>query len=476
LRKGKVSISAVKLWRRFLKQNRRKKKIRERRSGFYRHIKNVIKKAKQKGNLDYSVPKYKPFGSNYSFQSKRQPVLSDDIRFLAERPEAFDGSAMRLPEGGIFLVPKVFSLTANPNESFLFLKRLFVAVYKDIFSISTLDYDQCETLDIDAQMCLDIVLSEFLEYYKTCGRRKIKTTFQRFEPRNFTKSAIGKILFSIGTFENIGRNRVTLPDIVPFHLIRGDNFRHTAGAEREVETTKMVDYIVERYAEMNRTLTWQALNRLSKVIGEILGNAGEHSQRQYRYAIGYFEKTKVKDVEHGIFNFAILSFGTTIYETFKQRESEGWHIISTMKELSEKYTKRLFFLKGSFEEETLWTLYALQEGVTSVPEKKRGNGSINFIESFFSLKGDMANDNSSFLAIMSGNTRITFNGEYQIVEKSRGEGEEPFKMMTFNASGNIEDKPDSKYVTFADNFFPGTLITAKICINFNNIENNGSHG
>ena len=147
-----------------------------------------------------------------------------------------------------------------------------------------------------------------------------------------------------------------------------------------------------------------------------------------------------------------------------------------MKELSEKYTTSGWIKAKEFEEETLWTLYALQEGVTSVPDKKRGNGSINFIESFFSLKGDMEDDHSSFLTIISGNTRITFDGKYQIVEKQRGTEGKTFKMMTFNESGNIEDKPDSKYVTFAGQFFPGTLITAKISINFNNIENGVGHG
>ena len=471
----KASNSGQRAWKKFIKESRRKKKKRERKSAFYRHVYNIIATAKANGK-EFTVPPYKQFGREFHYQAKVRPELSDDIKFLAEKTEAFDRSAMRMPPNGVFRVPEVFSLTQNPNESFLFLKRLFVAFYKDLCKTIVLDYKYCETLDIDAQMCLDIMLSEFLDYYHTCQKRKIKTRFRKFEPQNFSKTAVVKILFSIASFANIGRTLVAVPGIVPFHLIQGDNFDSRAGAEREKEVTRMVDYIVERCAEMNHTLSWQDLNRLSKVLGEILGNAGEHSQRRYRYAVGYFEKKRVGEVEHGIFNFAILSFGRTIYETFKLREQEGWHVISLMKELSHKYTRRMLFFPGKFEEETLWTLYALQEGVTSVQGKKRGNGSINFIESFFSLKGDMANDHLSSLTIMSGNTRIVFDGEYQIVEKSRGPGEEPFKMMTFNESESIEDKPDEKYVTFADNFFPGTLITAKICINFNRIENNNSHG
>lgn len=42
--------------------------------------------------------------------------------------------------------------------------------------------------------------------------------------------------------------------------------------------------------------------------------------------------------------------------------------------------------------------------------------------------------------------------------------------MTFNAVGNIEDIPDDRYVTYTDNKFPGTIITARIFIDEYNTE------
>jgi hypothetical protein len=457
------------------KKSRRKLAKQRRRSGFFRYYFAVIKTAQAKGKQNIDLPKYQVYDGRYSYQSKQQVTFSDNIQYLATIPEAFDKSAMILPSGGRFMVPNPFSLTNNFKESFLFLKRLFFALYADRFEKVFLDFNDCEQIDTDALLCMDILLSEFIEYYGKCWRRKIKTRLREIDPINYQKESIGKVLFSTRTLANIGRKEVKHEGIIPFHLIRGDNFASTAAQEREREVTRMVDYIVESCNAMNRPLTWQAENRLSKVIGEVLVNAAEHSGRKYRYAIGYFEKKKNGETDLGVFNFAILSFGKTIYQNFKGIESEGWHVISRMKELSAKYTSNSWFKEKQFEEETLWTLYALQEGVTSIPDKKRGNGSINFIESFFSLKGDMESDHLSFLTLMSGNTRITFEGKYKIVERQRGSGEKPFKMMTFNDSGNIEDKPDQEYVTFADNFFPGTLITAKICINFNNIETGSGH-
>jgi hypothetical protein len=131
-------------------------------------------------------------------------------------------------------------------------------------------------------------------------------------------------------------------------------------------------------------------------------------------------------------------------------------------------------LKKEFEEETLWTLYALQEGVTSIAPviyKRRGNGSIQFIESFFNIKGRQKNaDEISRMTILSGNTNITFDGTYNITEHKIEI--ENFKYMTFNQSGRIEDKPDKKFVKFVDNYFPGTIISAKILFNEDDIKDN----
>ena len=134
-----------------------------------------------------------------------------------------------------------------------------------------------------------------------------------------------------------------------------------------------------------------------------------------------------------------------------------------MRDLSHQYTQKRIFKFGVLEEETLWTLYALQEGVTSISTaqyRKRGNGSIQFIESFFNLKGNEEDDKMSKMSILSGKTQIIFDGTYNISEKNINS--ENFKVMTFNDSGNIENKPDTKFVKFVPNYFPGTIISARI--------------
>ena len=243
--------------------------------------------------------------------------------------------------------------------------------------------------------------------------------------------------------------------------------------QKDIDTTTLVDYVIECLQRFNKVITPEKLDDLCTVIGETLINAEEHSTTKYRFSIGYFHEIKDNGKHLGLFRLVILNFGKTIYEKFKDPDCPNKDIVVKMRNLSESYSKRNIFLMKAFEEETLWTLYALQEGVTSVaPEihRKRGNGSIQFIESFFNIKGiKMTADNVSRLSILSGNTNITFDGSFNIIE--RPVNGEAFKFMTFNESGNIEDKPDPKYVKFVENYFPGTIISAKILFNEDDFTN-----
>ena len=43
--------------------------------------------------------------------------------------------------------------------------------------------------------------------------------------------------------------------------------------------------------------------------------------------------------------------------------------------------------------------------------------------------------------------------------------------MTFNSDGSIEEKPDNRFVKYEENYFPGTMISVKIRIDYENTEN-----
>lgn len=365
---------------------------------------------------------------------------------------------------GHILVPRIFSLTEAPKESYHFLLSLFGLIYHDAAHTVQLDYAACEKIDLDAQVLMDVLLKDLIWHLEKCRSYGNVRRLQVIEPVNFQKEHILKILVSVGSFRIFKNFKIEVPGIIKYTLCIGSKSLGNAldrASQKEIHTTELIDYVIDCLAAMKRTLTPEATSDLCQVVGEVLINAEEHGTTEHRYSIGFFEK---RDDHSGIFNLVIFNFGQTIYEKFKDPKCPTQHIVNRMKDLSSEYTKKGFFLPAEFEEETLWTLYALQEGVTSqVNYTKRGNGSIRFIESFLNLKGEgLFQDDVSKLVILSGNAKITFDGSYPVAVKERGESK--FKVVSFNNSGSFTEKPDKNYVTFAENYFPGTMIIAKILI------------
>ena len=402
-----------------------------------------------------------------------RPPFSETIKCLATQINAFSPVAKVKPIDNVFDVPTVFSLSDNCAESFAFLQHLFVALYAHQPIRVYIDYQYCKRIDLDASVVLDVILGEFIQNMRACYKTGHRTT-RSVGPINYGRSEIMEILFSIGSYRILKGWSMDFPGIIPFPLRVGT---FSEPGQREVDNTELVSYISKCLGQCERTLTGDAEKELSEIIGEVLANAEEHSTTRRRYLIGYFKLNKDQVDSLGTFNLVVFNFGDTIYEKFKDPACQNQETVNQMRSLSTIYTERGFFArflgKQRFEEESLWTLYALQQGVTRYKDWERGNGTMEFIESFFALKGDNLYDDTSRLTLFSGNTRIIFDGSYapktSIRVNSDGIAEE-VKVMTFNRSGDIREQPDPRFVNFANEFFPGTMISAKICIKPSNTE------
>jgi hypothetical protein len=474
-KRNRQILKSKRAWVQFLKTAKRKERYRLRKVGFKRHQFNMKQRALTEGRK-YKASKRTPF-----FYEKKLPPKPDypqNIKYLLTVPELFSKNQFNQKEDGHLFLPKCFSLIENYEESFDFLKRLFVVLQRNKVDGVILDYSKCERIDVDASICMDVLLAEFIHYINRCRSLGYFDVFSKgIIPINFEKDNILKVLLSIGAFRNIKGVSKKFKDVEGLPVLINDQNREDVWARSEIDQTKIVEYIKRCIRKLGRELPIEEETSFYKVIGEVMSNAEEHGTMPHRFAIGYFQETHNDDEHYGFFNFSIFNFGDTIYQTFKKDECLNKKAVNQMSMLSGEYTKKGWFKKATFEEETLWTLYALQEGVTS-KEKKRGNGSIQYIENFFKLKGDLNKDNISSMVIVSGNTRILFDGEYNIIEKVKEGEKRKYKMITFNKSGDINDEPDKKYVTFAPHFFPGTMISARILIKFDNTneQTNGKRG
>lgn len=438
-----------------------KTKVRKR----HKHFQYLTTLKKVEGDLSYEsiFKQFLPINISYLLSCENSAFYIEKL------------TKIRIDNDGNFLVPKRFSIVDYPKESYKFIQEVTAALVLQKYPIISIDYTDCVSADLGAQVLLDIILKDIISFYKTI--RKIRPKYAKVKEingTNFKSDAIKKLLFSVGSPAIHMDKSVHFKDIVPYKLCIHDRESHIDPIKiiekKDIDTTTLVDYVLISLARLNIKLTPEKIDDLCVVISEILINAEEHSSTKYRFSIGYFHEIRDNGKHYGVFRLAILNFGNTIYEKFKDPNCPNAQIVAKMKTLSESYTKKNFFFNREFEEETLWTLYSLQEGVTTIPPdkyRKRGNGSIQFIESFFNIKGDEhALDDVSRLAILSGNASIIFDGSYKIHEK-RVNGE-TFKYMTFNDSKNIQDKPDPNYVKFVDEYFPGTIISAKILFNDDN--------
>lgn len=430
------------------------------------NINRISNKGPSTNKRNLYINKYLPTNLNYLLKKGESPFSIEDIR------------KQNFKSNGIVELPKNFSIIEKPEESYIAIQKTISALLLENNSVFLLDYKKCEKIELGSQVLLDIILKDFLQFTAKC--QKIDRDHRNYFPIriggiNIDNEEVKKMMFSVGSPVTLKVKEHKFPDIIPYKLCIHDNEKEQNYEKRieqkELDTTEMADYVIDCLARMNKKLTSAKRDDLCTVIGEILINAEEHSTTKYRFSIGYFKEVSIENKHYGIFRLVILNFGKTIYEKFKSDDCPNQEIVTKMKNLSHSYTKRNLFFQREFEEENLWTLYALQEEVSSISptEYKRGNGSIRFIDSFFNIKGSQDVDDISYLTIQSGTTRIHFNGEYSIVSKTNLDNES-YKVMTFNNSGNIEDKPDSKFVYQTKDYFPGTLISAKLLLNDDDVE------
>ena len=392
--------------------------------------------------------------TKYLLYSQASPLNYNKIKQIADN------------YGSIIMIPHYFSIIESPEMSYEALRKMMASLLFHRNKEVIIDYTECESFTLEAQVLLDLILKDVLSFYKMCNNyKKYKYVPKKITDRSVHGSNIRTMLFSVGSQAIHAKKQQEFANVIPYNLRIHKATKNSLFQieQKELDTTSLSDYVEKCLARMGRSIDDEAMDDLCTVIGEILINAEEHSSTKCRYSIGYFEEKEIDGKHIGFFQLVILNIGRTIYEKFHDEDCPNKIIVDKMRNLSNKYTKKMFWQKKLFEEESLWTLYSLQDGVTSVsPDlyKHRGNGSCRFIESFFNLRTNNSDNNLSKMTLQSGRTNIVFDGKYDVRE--RVVNGDVYKVMTFNTSGNIEDKPDTQYVKTTDYYFPGTFICANI--------------
>ncbi len=237
-------------------------------------------------------------------------------------------------------------------------------------------------------------------------------------------------------------------------------------SQTELAATALAEFFDEclRTEHYQLKLAWKS--NLIQLITEVLDNAEEHSSgERLWHTIGYYNRSD-KDEEGGECHIVLFNFGDSIFESLNRPDTSE-KLKMQIRDLAGEHHKRGYFARltewlGIFfplwQEESLWTLYALQEGVSRFTNRTegtdRGNGTVKMIE-FFS---ELASGHPK-MALVSGKTHILFDGRYEISPVRVGG--ETRKVIAFNKENDLRLPPDPACVRTLTSHFPGALVSLR---------------
>ena len=350
-------------------------------------------------------------------------------------------------EKSIIKIPSQFNLITNPVESLNTLKEINYAFVQSRSKEINFDYSECYDLGLDASVICDLLVSNGKKYRNDYGK-KVKLSGNM--PKGYSA---GEMFCNSGLLRHL--KLFTGEDLLverldPFELEKDVN----------VATNKTINYYNKCLQRYHMELNEEGIDYMNSLVGEIIGNADEHSgEHGDWYVSGHFTQA-VSNFEYGKGSLVFISIGNTISENLKY---------NTKSELiTEKLEKHLKCHKSLFDfnwnEESSLTVFGLQYKISSVKDDNnpdRGTGTIDFIDSFSKLGSKIEGDVPK-MAILSGRTHILFDGTYNLLEKNVGNS--VIKMIAFNKENNIKKKPDSRYVKVIKNRFPGVIISTNFYV------------
>lgn len=355
-------------------------------------------------------------------------------------------------------VPKVFSLIDNPQESLQTILT-FASEYKKrrAKKLVTFNHRAVQRIDLTAESILGFLAAEIK---KENAHKKKRIGSDGYYPDDIH---LQRIIRSVGVVSslNVKSEELTDEEVGKIRIFkkRGKRapsqvFGHADYKEKTI--VQFVNHIDQCLADHNRRLKIDAKKILSDYTGEILTNAEDHSGTYDWTIIGYLDN--IADTH--ICEITIFNLGKTIAETLRDVPKDSF-VFKEIYPYIELHRKSGFF-RSEWNEDDLLTLVALQGHISCkniTADKHRGLGTVDLIEFFQAVYEVCAPSQKSCasMAILSGNTHILFDGKYKMRPDYSGR-----KVIAFNDSNDLRQKPDAKYVSNLGNFrFPGTIIGIK---------------
>lgn len=367
-------------------------------------------------------------------------------------------------------IPKIFSISEKPEITIDFLRQLYNVLMAEQIKLIHFDYSDCMNLGFSASVIMDVIIMAVNTYRTEKG---IKCYYSGNVPLEIHSK---EILLASGLPYHLqaeSKLKVDEKKIERFELVSGHHSEINEEKIGGTVATNLTLYFDRCLGTQKLFLKNSGKGFMSTMLGEVLDNCEIHGgENATWYTQGHYQIYKSKQI--GEMQLIFLSFGDTIYEGLKQEASE-----ETRQRLEYMMQKHQDVLTDNWNEETIYTVLALQAGISRLRDKDiegyeyRGSGTVSMIEHFYNIGKTNGKEEPS-MVIVSGHTMIKFDDRYKMKTETFVEdgafGNTRSKIIAFNAENDIYKPADSKNVQYMKEYFPGTVISLKFYLDRKYIE------
>ena len=361
------------------------------------------------------------------------------------------------------IIPKDFSFQNNYVELINILKIFTATVFKRRREV-IIDFTNCKFVDQPALFILQILRLSYLEDIEKLSKKlsilSVKVVITILKSEN---EEVNKLLLINGLLSEAQLNKNGLMPITTMGYFKGTkNQKHYADNQKGLICTRIVNYLDDCVSHHDYCFTPEGKNDFDGLISEILSNAEDHSpMNTYYVTANFLSEIGTDDGEAvGEVNLSFMNFGYSIFKGFEDSKEKNLDTYSVMEEMCERLSNNY---QISFTKENLFTLYAIQDGISRLKyeDESRGTGTIKFINSFFAF-GDYEDFEKHYhpeMSILSGSTHIICNNKYKPELKN------DIFVISLNAENDLMVPPDEECLKTVSHFFPGTLLFVRIYLN-----------
>ena len=364
------------------------------------------------------------------------------------------------------VMPDDYSFCSNYELAIETIRKIIAAIFHNKGKEIVFDFSNCTFVDQPALFVLQIIRLDFQEeFQKLDSRMRVLSSIITYKVVHSKVEKVNKLLFVTGFVPQVDLKIEGLMPLTTIGYYKGNRSqKHYSENRKGVIGTRIVAYINQCLSAHGYTFNADGINYLDGLVSEILNNAEDHSAFNTYYATANLLgelKSNGTDSVVGEMNLSFMNFGDSFFEGFEETKLKNTDVYNQMDTLYKQVTASKF--RNPFSKENLFTLYALQEGMSRLKfeEESRGTGTTKFINSFFAF-GDYEDDERDYhpiLVLLSGATQLICDNKYKPFER------DGVFFVSLNSEKTLGKPPEKSNLKTLGYYFPGTVLTARIYLN-----------